>query len=259
MARRLSTTPGGASTSRSKPDVGTMRPCTKRRPGKTGRPTETQEQADPATGRPRPAAAVGAPRTRSCSRTTTRFTLEENDRLGRRTLQRRALLPRARGVGDRVEAGTRHARTRSYSRACRSSGPGSSTCSAGTRTARSGCSSGRRAGSVPIRRGIGSSQTDDSGRGADRREERSGPQPDRTRGRGPAAGRDAAFEQAGCEGRLTEGCRRRGRWRSDDRRTQIRWSGRAERVPSRSSSNPGVFAPTHTSRTIAEALEIEPG
>jgi methylase of polypeptide subunit release factors len=39
--------------------------------------------------------------------------------------------------------------------------------------------------------------------------------------------------------------------------TEMRWTGRTG--PFEFRVNPGVFAPTHTSRTIAEALEVEPG
>jgi methylase of polypeptide subunit release factors len=42
-----------------------------------------------------------------------------------------------------------------------------------------------------------------------------------------------------------------------DAQTEIRWTGRTG--PFEFRVNPGVFAPTHTSRTIAEALEVEPG
>jgi SAM-dependent methyltransferase len=40
-------------------------------------------------------------------------------------------------------------------------------------------------------------------------------------------------------------------------RSEVEWKGRTG--PFRFLVNPDVFAPTHTSRTIAEALEIEPG
>jgi methylase of polypeptide subunit release factors len=39
--------------------------------------------------------------------------------------------------------------------------------------------------------------------------------------------------------------------------TEMRWTGRTG--PFEFRVNPGVFAPTHTSRTIAEALEVGPG
>lgn len=39
--------------------------------------------------------------------------------------------------------------------------------------------------------------------------------------------------------------------------TEMRWTGRTGPFDFR--VNPGVFAPTHTSRTIAEALEVQPG
>lgn len=44
---------------------------------------------------------------------------------------------------------------------------------------------------------------------------------------------------------------------SDQTISEVAWRGRTGPFTFR--VNPGVFAPTHTSRTIAEALEIEPG
>ena len=124
--------------------------------GKTGKPTRDPEQADAAARPSRPSAALGRgehARARGLRRAHARGEPPPRPRAP----ERRPVLPGARGLGDRLEAGARHRRTPSSSRGCPSSAPGTRTCSAATPTAPSGCCGGAPGGSAATRSGTGAS------------------------------------------------------------------------------------------------------
>ena len=219
-------------------------------PEATGKTGLAQPQAREAGASPRPAGAPArlgrAERARARGLRFAEHRAEPRARPPARA-RRRATSRRTRHgrpPGSRPEAPT----TPSSSRGCRRWAPGTCICSAGTPTERRPSCGGRRAGFGAVSRRSSRHRDRRAARQARSRRRRGGT-------RRPGARRRCVLRPAG---RLAAPPRRRvacpTRWR---RSRRARSSGRAEPDPSRLLVRPGVFSPTSTSRTLADALEID--